>query len=122
VSATVFREGHDAVGASVVLRAPGGRRAGDHRMQPGPAGSDTWHASVIADRTGLWSFSIEAWSDPMSTWRHAVTAKIDAGQGSEDLANDLETGARLFDRIAQLLPKAERPRALAAARDRKSVV
>src|SRR5581483_1730405 len=38
------------------------------------------------------------------------------GQGSEDLANDFEAGARLFDRLAKLLPKTERPRASAAAR------
>ena len=116
VSAVVFREGHDAVAASVVLRDPAGRKAGTVRMTPGALGTDRWHAVVRADRAGLWSFSIEAWSDPMSTWRHAVTAKIDAGQGADDLANDLESGARLFDRLARLLAKAERPRALAAAR------
>ncbi len=41
--------------------------------------------------------------------------KIEAGQGAEDLANDLELGARIFDKLAKLLPKAERPRAAAAA-------
>jgi starch synthase (maltosyl-transferring) len=116
VSALVFREGHDAVAASVVLRDPAGRKAGTVRMSPGEPGTDRWHALVRADRTGMWSFCIEAWSDPMSTWHHAITAKIDAGQGADDLANDLEGGARLFDRLAKLLSKAERPRALAAAR------
>ena len=116
VSAVVFRDGHDAVAASVVLRDPAGRKVAVHRMTPGAPGTDRWHASVTADRTGGWTFAIEAWSDPMSTWHHAVTVKIEAGQGAEDLANDLETGARLFDQLARTLPKPERPRALAAAR------
>jgi starch synthase (maltosyl-transferring) len=116
VSAVVFREGHDAVGASVVLRDPAGRKASVQRMKPGAIGTDRWQATVSADKAGLWSFAIEAWSDPMATWHHAVTAKIDAGQGSEDLANDLESGARLFEQVAKALPKTERPRAIAAAR------
>src|SRR6476646_1494249 len=116
ISALVFREGHDAVGANVVLRDPAGRKASPIRMEKGAPGTDRWHATVIADRVGQWSFAVEAWSDPLSTWHHAVTTKIDAGQGAEDLANDLEDGARLFDRAAKTLPKNERQRALAAAR------
>ena len=111
ISATVFREGHDAVGASVVLRGPTGRKATMTTMRPGTPGTDRWHATVVADRPGLWTFTIEAWSDPLATWHHAITVKIDAGQGSADLANDFETGARLFDRLAPTLPRPERPRA-----------
>jgi starch synthase (maltosyl-transferring) len=116
LSATVFREGHDAVGASVVLRDPTGSRRGTLRMRPGRPGTDRWHADLVADRPGMWTFAVEAWSDPMGTWEHAVTVKLDAGQGADDLANDYESGARLFERLAKTLPKAERPRALAAAR------
>jgi starch synthase (maltosyl-transferring) len=116
VSAVVFREGHDAVAATVVLRDPAARKSPGRRMVPGAPGSDRWHATVVPDRPGLWSFVVEAWSDPFSTWHHAVTAKVEAGQGRDDLANDLEDGARLFERLAKLLPKTERPRALAAAR------
>jgi starch synthase (maltosyl-transferring) len=115
VSATVFREGHDAVAASVVLRDSAGRKAAVVRMRPGAVGTDRWHADIVADRPGAWTFAVEAWSDPMATWHHAVTAKIEAGQGSDDLANDLESGARIFDQLARTLPKADRPRAAAAA-------
>ena len=114
VSAVVFREGHDAVGANVVVRDPDGVKTRT-RMTPGAPGTDRWHADLVAQRTGSWGFSIEAWSDPMATWHHAVTVKIDAGQGAGDLANDLEGGARLFDQLARTLPKPDRPRAKAAA-------
>ncbi|MDT4936235.1 MAG: hypothetical protein QOK11_4127, partial [Pseudonocardiales bacterium] len=115
VAATVFREGHDAVGASVALRGPEGHKPPPIRMTPGAVGTDRWHATVVPDRPGAWSFVIEAWGDPFATWHHAVTTKLEAGQGSEDLANDLEIGALLFQRLAKLLPRTERPRALAAA-------
>jgi len=116
ISAVVFREGHDAVSANVVLRGPDRRTRPALRMTPGAPGTDRWHATAVPDKSGLWSFTVEAWSDPFATWEHAVTVKVEAGQGSEDLANDLETGARLFERLGKTLPKAERPRALAAAR------
>jgi starch synthase (maltosyl-transferring) len=116
VSATVFREGHDAVGATVVVRDPSGKKGATIRMRPGRTGTDRWHAEIVADRPGMWTFAVEVWSDPLSTWHHAVTVKLDAGQGADDLANDLETGARLFERLAKILPRAERARAVAAAR------
>ncbi|HEV7192417.1 MAG TPA: alpha-1,4-glucan--maltose-1-phosphate maltosyltransferase [Jatrophihabitantaceae bacterium] len=115
VTATVFREGHDAVGASVVVRGPDGRKTAVVPMVPGTPGTDRWHATIVADRPGSWSFCVEAWSDPLSTWHHSITVKIDAGQGSEDLGNDFENGARLFDRLAKGLPRGDRPRAVAAA-------
>ena len=85
------------------------------RMTYGAPGLDRWHADFVPDVEGMWTFTVEAWSDPLSTWHHAVTVKIDAGQGSEDPANDLEIGARIFDQLATLLLKPERPRAAAAA-------
>ncbi|MCL2781834.1 MAG: alpha-1,4-glucan--maltose-1-phosphate maltosyltransferase [Actinomycetia bacterium] len=115
VSATVFREGHDAIAASVALAAPDGRRLPLLRMTPGEPGTDRFHATLVPDAPGLWTFTVTAWSDPMSTWRHAVTVKIDAGQSAADLDNDLELGARLFDRLAHALPKADRQLATDAA-------
>ena len=117
ISAVVFREGHDAVGASVAVRKPSGGRIPFLRMTPGAPGTDRWHATITPDEPGLWTFTVEAWGDPLATWHHAITVKLDAGQGAADLANDMEDGARLFDHLARLVPKPERPRlgAVAAA-------
>src|SRR3954469_9687260 len=106
ITATVFREGHDAVAASVVLRDAAGRKVSVVRMRPGAPGTDQWHADVVAGKQGAWSFAVEAWSHPMAAGPHGVTAKIEAGQGPEDLANDLEAGARIFDQLGKTLPKA----------------
>ncbi len=116
VSATVFREGHDAIAATAVVRDANGKTVQSLRMRPGAPGLDRWHADVVLDEAGEYSFAIEAWSDPHATWHHAVTVKIEAGQGSDDLANDFEIGARIFDQLGKILPKPERPRARAAAR------
>ncbi|MFC6092811.1 maltotransferase domain-containing protein [Saccharothrix lopnurensis] len=109
VVATVWREGHDAVAATVVWRGPGGAR-GEVRMVPAEEGLDRWHATVVPDREGRWTFRVDAWSDPWTTWRRAVTAKLAAGQDAALLANDLEAGARLLERAARRLRRrAERP-------------
>src|SRR3954451_10856731 len=99
VTATVFREGHDAVAANVVWTAPDGADDSGplNRMVRYGEEPDRWLTTVVPDREGLWTFRVEAWSDPLATWRHAVEVKIEAGQGPEDLANDLEDGARLVE-------------------------
>jgi starch synthase (maltosyl-transferring) len=105
VHATVWREGHDAVAATVVWRGPGDRVARRARMVPDPdaVGLDRWLATIVPDAEGQWTFRVDAWSDPWSTWRHAVEAKMGAGQGPEDLANDLVSGALLLERVARRL-------------------
>jgi starch synthase (maltosyl-transferring) len=105
ITATVFREGHDAVGAIAIIRAPDGAKAATIRMSPGAPGTDRWQALAVFDRPGLWTFAIEAFSDPFSTWHHSITVKLEDGQGAAELANDLEIGARLFARLAKALPK-----------------
>lgn len=108
IGATVWREGHDAVAANIVWRKVGGSAPAQHiRMEPTGIGTDRFEAVVEADEPGLWAFRIDAWSDPWATWRNAVTKKLDAGQTPEELANDLETGARLLQRVGRR--PAERP-------------
>jgi starch synthase (maltosyl-transferring) len=98
IAATVFREGHDAISANVAWRGPDGETGPFIRMVPGVPGTDRWHATVVPTAEGAWTYAVEAWGDPVATWRHRVEVKIDAGQGPEDLANDLEDGARLLQR------------------------
>ena len=102
VSATVWREGHDAVAATVVWRGPGDRAARHTRMtEIGPEDPDRFTAVLVPDTEGPWTYRVDAWSDPWHTWLHAVEVKIAAGQGAEDLDNDLENGARLLDRVSR---------------------
>jgi starch synthase (maltosyl-transferring) len=98
VSATVFREGHDLVGANVVVTDPAGRQGAFLRMTFVGAGTDRYEATICCPTQGVWSYRIEGWADPVATWRHAAQVKADAGQGVEELAVDLEDGARLLER------------------------
>ncbi|MEU5613567.1 alpha-1,4-glucan--maltose-1-phosphate maltosyltransferase [Streptomyces sparsogenes] len=104
VSATVFREGHDAVRANVVLRDPAGRSGPWTPMRELAPGTDRWGADVTPTSQGRWSYTVEAWSDPIGTWRHHATVKIPAGIDT-DLV--LEEGARLHERAAGAVPKSD---------------
>ncbi|HZM68641.1 MAG TPA: alpha-1,4-glucan--maltose-1-phosphate maltosyltransferase [Nakamurella sp.] len=108
VSASVFREGHDAVAANVLWRPP--TPAGSRRRPAKDTGplilmrreahwSTRYQARVVPDRQGLWTLQVQAWSDPLGTWRHAVEAKTAAGQSGQEMANDLEGGALLLDQL-----------------------
>ncbi|MDT7641576.1 MAG: hypothetical protein QOC83_5864, partial [Pseudonocardiales bacterium] len=102
IRATVWREGHDAVAANVVWKRLGAQGPGQHsRMVAEGVDSDRWATSVVPDEPGLWTFRVDAWSDPWSTWLHTIHAKVDAGQEARELINDLETGARLIERVGR---------------------
>ena len=111
VNAVVWREGHDAVAATLVVRyhgtaypqlaqAPAGVAAprveavpivevigGSQRVRPRrlpmePGREpDFFHGQFSPDAVGLWTYRVDGWSDPIATWRKNVTAKLNAGQG-----------------------------------------
>ncbi|MER6673459.1 maltotransferase domain-containing protein, partial [Streptomyces sp. NPDC000983] len=105
ISATVFREGHDAVAANAVLRDPDGRPGPWTPMRELAPGTDRWGAEVTPDGPGLWTYTVEAWGDPVATWRHHASIKIPAGIDTELV---LEEGARLYERAATEVPAARR--------------
>ncbi|MGW5361264.1 maltotransferase domain-containing protein [Actinopolymorpha pittospori] len=102
VAATVFREGHDALGANVVTRGPDGRTLGWTPMRCDEPGTDRWTARIRPDAEGAWTYAVEAWSDPVGTWRHAAEVKIAAGVDVELM---LVEGALVLRRAADNLPE-----------------
>ncbi|MBW5482516.1 alpha-1,4-glucan--maltose-1-phosphate maltosyltransferase [Streptomyces bambusae] len=113
VSATVFREGHEAVAAHVVLRDPSGRTRPGVPMRELAPGTDRWGARVSADAEGRWTYTVEAWSDPVASWRAAAQIKVPAGIDAELV---LLEGALLLERAAARIPKKDgRADVLAAA-------
>ena len=131
VCATVWREGHEAVAATLVVRylgtaypqiGQGSLNAAEPAADAVPAlrikpalyrmalgrTPDVFHGQFTPDRVGLWTFRVDGWGDPISSWRHAVVAKLDAGQGEEDLDNDLIVGAALLERAATGVPREDR--------------
>jgi starch synthase (maltosyl-transferring) len=121
VTATITREGHDALGAEVVLTGPDGVRRPPVRMQPAAdlPGQDRYVATVAPDATGAWTYCIESWSDPYESWHHAATIKVPAGIDVELMITEgvliLERAAEMPDRSGQ--DKKTLASALGAARD-----
>jgi starch synthase (maltosyl-transferring) len=145
VRATVWREGHEAVAATLVVRYHG---TAYPRLVVGPAGTqttaaepvpidtvvnpprvkpqllpmslgrtpDVFHGKFTPDSVGLWTFRVDGWGDPIGSWRKAVTAKLDAGQGEVELSNDLLIGGRLLERAATRLPRKLRDPLIDAAK------
>ncbi|MEV7519833.1 alpha-1,4-glucan--maltose-1-phosphate maltosyltransferase [Streptomyces sp. NPDC091371] len=113
ISATVFREGHDALSAHVVLRDPSGRLRPPVPLRELAPGTDRWGARVSAEVEGRWTYTVEAWSDPLGTWRAHAAVKIPAGI---DTGLTLLEGAELYTRAAAKIPKRDgRDAVLAAA-------
>ncbi|WP_063785087.1 alpha-1,4-glucan--maltose-1-phosphate maltosyltransferase [Streptomyces sp. XY332] len=113
ISATVFREGHDAVAAHVVLRDPSGRLRPPVPMRELAPGTDRWGARVSAEVEGRWTYTVEAWSDPVATWQAHAAIKIPAGI---DTGLTLLEGAELYERAGSRIPKKDgREHVLAAA-------
>ena len=94
ISATVFREGHDAVNASVVLTAPDGTERHLPMTCTNP-GLNAWECEVVADVEGLWTYRVEGWSDPWATWVHDASIKIPAGIDVELMRAE---GVRVLER------------------------
>lgn len=134
VSATVWREGHEALGATLTVRYLGKAypRPGAEPPCPGPETvatsvkprrypmstghtHDVFHGQFTPDQMGLWGFRVDGWADPLTSWRQSVTAKLDAGQGEAELNNDLLVGADLLDRAAAEIPPATRGPVTSAA-------
>ncbi|WP_411151805.1 maltotransferase domain-containing protein, partial [Streptomyces sp. A30] len=114
VSATVFREGHDAVACNVVLTDPEGGHGPWTPMRELAPGTDRWGAEVTPDVEGRWTYRVEAWSDPLTTWRRTAGIKVPAGI---DTGLVLEEGADLYERAAAGVPQGPERTAVLAAVD-----
>ena len=86
-------------------------------MQVDPKDQDRVHGVFTPGTQGTWYFRVDAWSDPIATWKNAVTKKMAAGQSAAELANDLQHGADLFSRAALQTPSDIVAPVFAAARD-----
>ena len=116
ISATVFRDGHDLVGATAILRGPG-KDTRRLRLQLTEPGVDRFTGQIQIGAVGPWTLQVEGWADPIATWLHGIEAKIAA-----DVDVDVEflEGVELFERAAKAGPAAVRPaftRVAAALRD-----
>jgi starch synthase (maltosyl-transferring) len=105
VTALVFREGHDQLGAEVVLTDPQGVRRPPVRMRDAGTDVSRMTATVTPDQEGAWTFAIESWSDPLATWLHDAGIKIRAEVDVELMFTE---GVLLLERVLPDTKGAER--------------
>ncbi|MCN9242212.1 alpha-1,4-glucan--maltose-1-phosphate maltosyltransferase [Streptomyces sp. RY43-2] len=111
VTATVFGEGQE-IGANVVLLDPRGRPGPWTPMRELEPGTDRFGAEVTPGSVGRWTYRVEAWSDPVATWRQHARIKIPA---RIEVALVLEEGADLYEQAAAGVPDGPRREVVRAA-------
>jgi starch synthase (maltosyl-transferring) len=92
VYATIFKDGHDTLGAAIRVRGPGDKRWREEPLEP--MGNDRFGGVFAVDRPGRWRFSIAAWTDRIATWQDEVRRKVDSGE--RKLEGELAEGALLL--------------------------
>ena len=83
VEADIFCDGHDKIGAALLLRREG--EAHWHETPMRVLDNDRWRGESLLRDNGRYHYTIIAWRDLYSSWRDEVSKKHDAG-----LAIDLE--------------------------------
>jgi starch synthase (maltosyl-transferring) len=96
VTARIFRDGHETLGAAVRYKPPGASRWKEAPLEA--VGNDEWVGSFVVDAPGTWCFRIEGWVDRIASWQDELRRKHDAGQ--DDLTSELAEGALLLGRPA----------------------
>ena len=130
VSADIFSDGHDVIGASLMYREEGD--AEWHEEPMALVNNDRWSAEFRVGAMGTCFYTMRAWVDHFKTWSRGLVKKGDAGQ---DLRLDLLTGAQFvetaatranpeeskklseFGRRLRKIPEADTPGAVALAED-----
>ena len=110
VSADIFKDGHDHLAAQVRWRPSASDKWATAALRE--LGNDRWEAVIEPTTLGAHQFVVEAWTDRYGTWRHKVTTKMAAGQ---EIAVELEVGARLFENRGALEDDSAPYGAIAAA-------
>src|SRR3954452_8101029 len=92
VTATIFRDGHEQLGAAVRYKPAGATRWQEVPLEP--LGNDLWSGSFAVDRCGTWCYRVEAWVDRIASFQEELRRKVDAGQ--KDLSSELAEGGVLL--------------------------
>ena len=94
VTALIFRDGHETLGAVVRYKPAGATRWLEAPLTP--LGNDEWSGSFAVDRCGSWSYRIEAWVDRVASFQEELRRKLDGGE--TDLAAELAEAAVMLGR------------------------
>ncbi|HSS00783.1 MAG TPA: alpha-1,4-glucan--maltose-1-phosphate maltosyltransferase [Kofleriaceae bacterium] len=92
VEADIVADGHDAIRAVVLDRAPGAEAWRETELVH--AANDAWRATIELPALGRHHYTVVAWVDAFATWRHGLVRKVAAGV---DVGLELLEGALLVE-------------------------
>jgi starch synthase (maltosyl-transferring) len=93
VTARIFRDGHELLGAAVRFKPAGATRWSEAPLEP--LGNDEWAGAFEVDeRLGTWCYRVEAWVDRVASFQHELRRKVEAGQ--KNVSGELSEGAVLL--------------------------
>jgi starch synthase (maltosyl-transferring) len=100
VSADIIADGHDQLGAALLIMADDERAWREVPMRPGPY--DRWTARVRLRRNRWHRYTIEAWRDEVATWsdrlnrkaRLGLAVEVELAEGRQVLAATARRAAR----------------------------
>jgi starch synthase (maltosyl-transferring) len=92
VTAVIFRDGHETLGASIRYKPAAAARWREASLEA--LGNDLWAGSFEVDTCGSWQYRVEAWVDRIASFQEELRRKVDAGQ--TDFTGELAEGAVLL--------------------------
>ncbi len=106
VSAAIFGDGHDMLSARLLYRHRSERRW--HFASMEPLGNDLWSGQFLANKLGMWQFTVLGWVDHFETWTRDLRKRLDAQPTEanpdlppQDIPLALRIGANLLEQTAR---------------------
>ena len=91
ISADVFKDGHDVVGALLKWRKRG--EVAWHETPMTPLLNDRWTGTCSLFENTIYEYTIEAWGDVFRSWQHEFRKKFEGGV--TDLESETLEGAAM---------------------------
>jgi len=112
VTADIFADGHDSLGAILLYRA--GEDPAWREVEMRLAENDRWEAQFRVESLGRYQYTIAGWVDAFATWSAGLEKNFAAGQ---DVSTDIAIGADLVQATADRVRGTDAPK-LAAKSDK----
>lgn len=95
VSADIFADGHDRLGAVLLYRPVDDESWREAEMRS--VENDRWEGEFSTDKLGRYTYTLVAWVDSFRTWSANLVKRADAGQ---DISQELHIGAEILQTAA----------------------
>ena len=95
VTADIYADGHDHLGAALLYRKIGADTWTEVPMSF--VENDEWAGTFIVESLGQYEYTVEGWVDGFASWRHELSKKVGAGQ---DVSSELLEGAELVSPVS----------------------